>query len=247
MMGFQKEMKNFKKGEEKSTASNSTRGPRENRKEIQSKVLNTCVHQGCFLPAGQAWVGRFCEQCHEFTLLLQEDFLFHTPELIRLLPEPWYSQGAEACPLKCPSLMRRAGRRSEKTEPITHRRAEQFPKGHLGSDQVGVTPLAKVVWGLWGPQTDAPWVGVGAAFLQKTPGTGEDCIFKEVPTVQSKGWGTCQGLQCPQPSSVVGKPSKRMLCGCFWPDLFAIRERETQSESHMGNEKSLYTFLLIHS
>lgn len=62
-------------------------------------------------------------------LLLQENLLVCIPELIRALPEPWYSQAAEACPPKCPSWTRRAGPRSEKTEALTRRRVSKDPPG----------------------------------------------------------------------------------------------------------------------
>lgn len=67
------------------------------------------------------------------------------------------------------------------------RSAELFPKGHLGFDQVCVSPLAMLVWRLWGPQTDAPWLYGVAAPPQRIPGTRENYKFKDILTSQSKG------------------------------------------------------------
>jgi len=136
-------------------------------------------------------------------LLLQKDFLFNTPELIRPLPEQRYPQAAEACAPKCSSLMRGAGSKSKKIEPIAHRHAEGFPKGHFGYDLVGVTLLAKVVWRLWGPQTDDPRVGVGAAHPRKPQAQGRQIQGR--PHIPEQRVGDLSGSSVPTTFLCGGK------------------------------------------
>lgn len=60
------------------------------------------------------------------------------------------------------------------------------------------------------------------------------------PRMAKQRVGDLSGSSVPAAFISGGKPRQKMLWGWFWPASFAVRE--SQSETLMGNEATLYAF-----